>query len=50
MNRNESYKEYLEYRIEALENELQKSNSHIEFLNAKIEMLETAVNEAYLFI
>jgi BMFP domain-containing protein YqiC len=42
--------EYLEARIKALENELARIKSKNEFLNAKVEMLETAVNEAYLFI
>tara|TARA_X000001382_G_scaffold129402_2_gene121347 strand:+ start:1530 stop:1679 length:150 start_codon:yes stop_codon:yes gene_type:complete len=41
---------YLQARIHALEKELEKNQQNIEFLNAKIEMLETAVNEAYLFI
>jgi prefoldin subunit 5 len=41
---------YLQARIQALEKELEKHQQNIEFLNAKIEMLETAVNEAYLFI
>jgi BMFP domain-containing protein YqiC len=42
--------EYLEARIKALENELARIKSKNEFLNAKVEMLERAVNEAYLFI
>ena len=41
---------YLQARIQALEKELEKQQQEIEFLNAKIEMLEMAVNEAYLFI
>jgi len=50
MNSTTPQKAFLQARIEALENELQKSKQQIEFLNAKIEMLEIAVNEAYLFI
>jgi len=41
---------YLEVRITALENELKKLTDKNEFLIAKIEMLEIALNEAYLFI
>ncbi len=41
---------YLDHRIKALETELQRLNNQNEFLSAKIEMLEIALNEAYLFI
>jgi uncharacterized coiled-coil protein SlyX len=50
MNSTNSQKAYLQARITALEKELDSQNNKIEFLNAKIEMLEIAVNEAYLFI
>lgn len=50
MDSNNSQKAYLQARITALENELKSQDQKIEFLNAKIEMLEIAVNEAYLFI
>ena len=42
--------EYLQARVTALETELSRIKNQNEFLNAKIEVLETAVNEAYLFI
>lgn len=41
---------YLEIRITALEKELKRLTDKNEFLSAKIDMLETAINEAYLFI
>ena len=41
---------YLEVRITALENELKRLTDENEFLSAKIDMLEIAINEAYLFI
>lgn len=41
---------YLEIRITALEKELKRLTDENEFLSAKIDMLEIAINEAYLFI
>lgn len=50
MNSNTTQKAYLQARIVALEKELERKDQKIELLNAKIEVLETAVEEAYLFI
>lgn len=41
---------FLDHRIKALETELERLNNQNEFLNAKIDMLEIALDEAYLFI
>jgi hypothetical protein len=41
---------YKDARIKALEIELKRLMLEHEFLNAKIDALEIAINEAYLFI
>lgn len=50
MNSNTTQTAYLQARIVALEKELERKDQKIELLNAKIDVLEIAVEEAYLFI
>jgi len=42
--------EYLLARVAALENEVKKLNNQLEYQKAKSETLQSALDEAYLFI